>query len=458
MAKKLSTKSSEKLLNYVINSNPILKEAITDLPTQGSDVQKIGKIIMSNVRYKNAYINAINLIALTVIVDYDWRNPWEDFTDQGQIQFGQTVREMITDLVEAQDYNEHMNSATDFLKTEIPNVYNYMHELNFQKFYKTTVNEQELCLSFTNAEGVYNLIMGLVNKLRLSYIYDRYLADKYQLCRRIVDGTVPAVQIPNFDTNTPRQNVTFMKEYSNNMTFMSPNYNPAGLTMATEFENQRTIISTGLEAQISTEVLATSYFKDEAEMKTKMSMIDTFHKSDYERLAGLLGDAYEPFTEAEITKLSNVVGCIIADNFFKDYYYALDNQSDTLQTEFLNPETLMKNYWLHAWRIFSTSPFANCICFTKEASSVTSVSVTPTTATVTAGQSLQLTAVVENTGITNKSVMWGVDSTSENVGVTIDQNGKLDVPSNITAGTEITVIATSIYDNSITGTATVTVA
>lgn len=458
MAKKLSTKSSEKLLNYVINSNPILKEAITDLPTQGSDVQKIGKIIMSNVRYKNAYINAINLIALTVIVDYDWRNPWEDFTDQGQIQFGQTVREMITDLVEAQDYNEHMNSATDFLKTEIPNVYNYMHELNFQKFYKTTVNEQELSLSFTNAEGVYNLIMGLVNKLRLSYIYDRYLVDKYQLCRRIVDGTVPAVQIPNFDTNTPRQNVAFMKEYSNNMTFMSPNYNPAGLTMATEFDNQRTIISTGLEAQISTEVLATSYFKDEAEMKTKMSMIDTFHKSDYERLAGLLGDAYEPFTEAEITKLSNVVGCIIADNFFKDYFYALDNQSDTLQTEFLNPETLMKNYWLHAWRIFSTSPFANCICFTKEASSVTSVSVTPTTATVTAGQSLQLTAVVENTGITNKSVMWGVDSTSENAGVTIDQNGKLDVPSNITAGTEITVIATSIYDNSITGTATVTVA
>lgn len=458
MAKKLSTKSSEKLLNYVINSNPILKEAITDLPTQGSDVQKIGKIIMSNVRYKNAYINAINLIALTVIVDYDWRNPWEDFTDQGQIQFGQTVREMITDLVEAQDYNEHMNSATDFLKTEIPNVYNYMHELNFQKFYKTTVNEQELSLSFTNAEGVYNLIMGLVNKLRLSYIYDRYLVDKYQLCRRIVDGTVPAVQIPNFDTNTPRQNVAFMKEYSNNMTFMSPNYNPAGLTMATEFDNQRTIISTGLEAQISTEVLATSYFKDEAEMKTKMSMIDTFHKSDYERLAGLLGDAYEPFTEAEITKLSNVVGCIIADNFFKDYFYALDNQSDTLQTEFLNPETLMKNYWLHAWRIFSTSPFANCFCFTKEASSVTSVSVTPTTATVTAGQSLQLTAVVENTGITNKSVMWGVDSTSENAGVTIDQNGKLDVPSNITAGTEITVIATSIYDNSITGTATVTVA
>ena len=458
MARKLNTKSSEKLLNYVINSNPVLKEAITDLPTQGSDVQKIGKIIMSNTRYKNAYINAINLIALTVIVDYDWKNPWEDFTDQGQIQFGQTVREMITDLVEAQDYNEHMNSATDFLKTEIPNVYNYMHELNFQKFYKTTVNEQELALSFTNAEGVYNLIMGLVNKLRLSYIYDRYLVDKYQLCRRIVDGTVPAVQIPNFATNSPRQNVSFMKEYSNNMTFMSPNYNPAGLTLATEFENQRTIISTGLEAQISTEVLATSYFKNEAEMKTKMSMIDTFHKSDYERLSKLLGSAYEAFTEDEIAKLSNVIGCIIADNFFKDYFYALDNQSDTLQTEFLNPETLMKNFWLHTWRIFSTSPFANCICFTKEASTVTSVTVSPSTATVTAGQKLQLSATVATTGITNKAVAWSVDSTSAGLGVTINQNGELFVPSDVTSSTEITVTATSIYDNSVTGTATVTVA
>ena len=170
MAVRLSSKDSVKLLNYVINSNPVLTDAITDLPKQGSDVQKIGKIIMSNVRYKNAFINAINLIALTIIVDYDWRNPWEDFTEQGQIAFGQSVREMITDLVEAQDFNEHMNSATDFLKTEVPEIYSYMHEINFQKFYKTSVNDQEMNLAFTGAEGVYQLITSIVNKLRLSYI------------------------------------------------------------------------------------------------------------------------------------------------------------------------------------------------------------------------------------------------------------------------------------------------
>lgn len=394
---------------------------------------------MSNIRYKNAFINAINLIALTIISDYDWKNPWEDFTEQGNISFGQTVREMITDLVEAQDYNEHMNSATDFLKTEIPDVYSYLHELNFQKFYKVTVNDQEIGLAFTESEGVYNLVMSIIGKLRLSYIYDRYLIDKYQLCRRIVDGTVPSVQIANFDTNTPRQNVSFMKEYSNNMIFMSPNYNPAGIRKATMFENQRTIISTGLEAQISTEVLATSYFKDEAEMRTKMSMIDTFHLSDYERLAKLLGDAYVPFTSGELAKLQNVVACIIADDFFKDFYYALDSQSETLQTEFTNPETLMRNVWLHAWRIFSTSPFANCIVFTKDASSVTGVEVSPSTATVTKGQNLQLASLVSTQGITNKSVMWGVDSASETKGATINQKGLLEIPSN--------------YDNTGSGTA-----
>lgn len=34
MAIKLSSKSSAKLLNYIINSNPVLTEAITDLPKQ----------------------------------------------------------------------------------------------------------------------------------------------------------------------------------------------------------------------------------------------------------------------------------------------------------------------------------------------------------------------------------------------------------------------------------------
>lgn len=452
----LATKNSAELLNYMAQIDPVLREAI-DLPQQGADIQKLGQIVMSNTRYKNAFINAINVLALTLVISDAWANPWEEFTEQGQIKYGQTVREMIVDLVEAEDYNQYLNNPTHFLETQVPNILNYLHEINFQKFYKTSVNDQEIALAFYNETGVYDLIRAVYTALRKSYVYDRYIIDKYQLQVRLIEGTIPSVQIANFDTNDSRDNVAIMKEYSNNMTFLSPNYNPAGLRLATPFDRQRTIVSTGFEAQISTKVLATSYFRNDAEMKTKLAMIDGFGNNDWDRLKKLLGEAYTEFSETDLQTLSNVVGVIISDNFFKDYYYALDESADTLSTEFRNPETLIRNLWLHAWRIFSTSPFEQCLAFTKDASGVTSVTVSPSTATVTKGQNLQLTAATVVTGITNKSVSWSIDEDSASKGVKINQSGLLQVGVNSTA-TSITVTATSIYDNTKKGTATITVA
>lgn len=452
----LATKDSSKLLNFMANTDPVLREAI-DLPQQGADIPEIGKIIMSNTRYKNAFINAVNVIALTLIIDDAWANPWEDFTNQGQIRYGQSVREMILDLVDAEDYNENMNNPTHFLETVVPNVLNYMHEINFQKFYKSTVNDQEIALAFYDSTGIFDFIQAVYNNLRKSYVYDRYIVDKYQIQRRLVDGTIPSKEIPNFDTNTIRENVSIMKEYSNNMTFLSPNYNPAGLRLATPFDRQRTIISTGLEARISTEVLATSYFRNDAELKTKLALINGFAENDWSRLAKLLKDQYKPFTEKEIKRLQSVVALIISDNFFKDYYYALDGQADTINTDFRNPETLSRTMWLHAWRIFSTSPFEQCLAFTKDTNSVTSVTVSPATATITKGQTLQLKAIVEVTGITNKSVAWSIDEDSANKNVTINQDGVLKVAGTSEA-TSVTVTATSVFDKTKTGTATITVA
>ena len=457
MSKKvLSTKNTIDLLNYMASENPILKEAI-DLPQQGTDIQKIGEIILSNNRYKNAFINAVNVIALTLIISDSYANPWEDFTEQGQIRYGQSIREMILDLVEAQDYNKALANPTGFLETQVPNVLNYMHEINFQKFYKTSVSEQEIALAFYNENGVYDFIQAVYTNLRKSYIYDRYITDKYQLQRRLIDGTIPSVEIPNFDQNDARDNVALIKEYSNNLTFMSPNYNPAGIRLATPFDRQRTIVSTGFEAQISTKVLATSYFRNDAEMRTKLALIDGFENNDWDRLANLLEEAFTPFTEEEIKRLKSVVATIISDNFFKDYYYAIDGEADTITREFANPETLVRNIWLHSWRIFSTSPFEQCIAFTKDTNSVTGVTVNPNTATVTKGQSLILTANVEVTGITNKAVLWEVDKDSKDNGVKINQEGKLQIPLNTNA-TTVTVTATSIYNKDKKGTATITVA
>ena len=75
----LKVQNSAELLSYVINQTPQLRDNI-DLPVQGESINGIGKIIMKNIAYKNAFLNTINLIGLTVITRNHWENPWKKFT------------------------------------------------------------------------------------------------------------------------------------------------------------------------------------------------------------------------------------------------------------------------------------------------------------------------------------------------------------------------------------------
>lgn len=451
----IKAKNSAELLSYIINVTPELKENI-DLPVQGQSIAPIGKIIMNNERYRNAFINTVNLIGLTVIKRNGWDNPW-DFTKRGTLRFGQQIREIINDLCNVYDYNENFSNKERFLQTVVPNVLNYMHEVNFQKFYQTTTSDAQLAMAF-ETEDLFTYIDDAIAMLYESLKYDTYIVDKYMLCRRILDGTVTSVKIENFANKTTREIVAEMKGISNKMTFRSPNYNPAGIRRATRFEDQIAIVNTDFDGKITTEVLATSYFRNDAEMKTQMALIDGFSDYDKERLTELLGSAFVDFTADELTALAKIPAMIISREWFMDYDYALNTESGEKQTEFYNPTTLENNHFLHAWRVFSTSPFENAVVFTQDDISVKSVTVSPATATVSKGQELKLSANVETTGFANKAVIWSISSSVDGMDVvTISADGTLKVPSTAPSG-ELTVTATSVYDNSVTGTATITVA
>lgn len=449
----LKATSNAEIISYFLNQNPEIREEI-GLPVQGQSTIEIGRLIVDNARYRNAFINTVNLIGLTIIKENRWENPWQAFTDKGRLRFGQQIREIILDLAKVHDYNENYANKTKFLETEVPDVYQYLHQLNYQKWYETTVNDGLLRMAFDNEEndGLYDFINLCVSNLYETYEYDKYLVDKYQLCRRIVDGTITAVTI---DTSKDARGILAeMKGVANLIAFKSPNYNPAGVRRATKLENQFLMLDAKRQAINSTEVLATSYFLNEAEMKTNSALIDTFSETDDSRLQEILKEAYTPFTESEKNQLKKVLGLIIADDFFMDYYYALDeSQEGKEQTEFRNPTTLDRNIFLHAWLVISTSPFANACVFVDGTPSVTSVTVSPATATVSKGQTIKLSADVVTENFANKSVQWSINVAD----ATITQDGTLKVPSNATS-TEIKVTATSIYDNTKTGTATITVA
>lgn len=158
-----------------------------------------------------------------------------------------------------------------------------------------------------------------------------------------------------------------------------------------------------------------------------------------------------------MTALQEIPAVIVGADFFQMYRYGMDTMAEGRKTEFFNPQTMRTNHFLHTWGVVSTSPFENAIVFTAEAQGVRSVTVSPSTATVSKGQSLELSAVVVTRGFANKAVYWTVDADAYADGVRISDAGKLIVPSDATVRS-ITVTATSIYDKTVSGTATITVA
>lgn len=454
-ANTLAVQNDAELLSYIINVTPELRDNI-DLPVQGKSIKPIGQIIVDNERYRNAFINTVNLIGLTIIKRNGWDNPWT-FTVRGTLNFGQQIREVILDLCNVYDYNEDLKTPEKFLENEVPNVLNYIHSVNFQKYYKTTTSDSQLAMAFNQEGDLMRFIVESVGMLFESWNYDRFIVDKYMLCRRILDGTMTSIQIPNFATNTERQNVSFIKNISNKMTFKSPNYNPAGIRRASSFDEQILIVNTEFEANFSTEVLATSYFRDEADLRQRLVLIDSFSEHDTARLTELLKSQYVPFTEDELTQLKTIPAVNITNEWFMDYYYALDNNANTKLTEFYNPQTLRNNHFLHVWAVFSTSPFENGVVFTSETPAVNTVIVNPATASVMQGQSLQLNAVVDTEGFANKAVTWEVTKGSD-LGVTVSKNGLVQVPATATAGSgNVEVTAKSIYDKTKNGKATISI-
>ena len=279
-----------------------------------------------------------------------------------------------------------------------------------------------------------------------------------------------AVQITDFATKSNREIVADIKAVSNKMTFRSPNYNPAGLRKATRFDDQFAIVSTDFDAIFTTDVLATSYFKSDAELKANMALIDSFGDNDAERLAELFAakdssgnviadtyiDGYVPLTDAEKLALAEIPAVIVGRDFFQDYYYGMSAEEDTDEvsgartgksTEFYNPGSLKKNQFLHYWGVMSTSPFENAAVFTQTAQAVSSVAVSPSSANLTKGQSLKLSANVTTTGFANKSVAWDINSEAVTKGATITQDGVLSVPSSyVTTGSETLGVYTISID------------
>ena len=145
------TNSSADVLNAIRNSASVNYRNYVPVVTPDADS------IREMPALQNEFLSAlVNRIGKVIITSKSFSNPWAMFK-KGFLDFGETVEEVFIAMARPFQYDPAV-AEKELFKREIPDVQSAFHVMNFQKFYKTTTEEQDLRLAFLSEDGVYNLV------------------------------------------------------------------------------------------------------------------------------------------------------------------------------------------------------------------------------------------------------------------------------------------------------------
>lgn len=426
------------------------------IPDDNRSLHSIGQYIMQYESYQNAYLTAlVNRIARVIVTSRMWKDKWAVF-DMGKMDYGETIEEIFVNIAKPHSYDP-AKAETQVFKREIPDVRAAFHSMNYQKFYKVTISNDQLRQAFLSYYDMNELIARIVDSLYTAMNLDTFLTKKYMLAREAINGGIYTVVTKPIsgDGADPDDAITKYRQYTNNLEFLKTLYNRAGVRNSTPIADQVIIVPNEAEATLGVKVLAAAFNLSEVDYISKRIAVDSFEfdADDEARLAELFANdsTYKPFTGEEKKALQLISAVKLA----KDWFMCFDNFEQF--TENYNGEGLYWQYFFHVWKTFSVSPFANAVLFTSQVSEITAVTVSPTAANVAQGTSIVMSAEVAGTGLFEKTVEWSVKGAKDLAsGTRIDgTSGVLRVASDEKVGNVLTV--TAMAKDGQTGTAQITV-
>ena len=444
--KTLNANSVEILNTLRANASPNYQDMVPYAEGSLDSVREIGSIIMQYPALQNEFLSAlVNRIGMVLVTSKLYRNPWA-FMKQGMLEFGETIEEIFVNIAKPFEFNQERAETTIF-KREIPDVRAAFHVMNYTKFYKATISNDQLRQAFLSWNGITDLIARIVDAMYTGANYDEFITMKYLLAKHLIAGNIYANQIDTVSTDNMKSIVATIKGVSNSLEFLSNKYNYNGVETYTNKSDQYILINAKFDATMDVEVLASAFNMDKAEFMGRRVLVDSFGNLDNARLKLLFAEDpnYTEISEDDLQALDNIPAVMVDRYFFMifDNFYNF--------TEQYNGEGLYWNYWYHTWKTFSISPFHNAVAFVPGAPTITSVTVEPSTASGAVGSTIQLSAEVVSTNFAPKTVTWS--SSSENV--TVNSNGLVTIGTGATGS--VTITATSTYDTTKSGTCTITV-
>lgn len=444
------TNSSVDILNAIRNgASTNYRDYIPQATADADSIREIGNVMMDYPALQNEFLSAlINRIGRVIVTSKMYDNPWSMFK-KGLLEFGETIEEIFVNIAKPFQFDPQVAESNVF-KREIPDVRSAFHVMNYQKYYKVTISNDQLRQAFTSINGVTDLIAKIVDAMYTGANYDEFQTMKYMLAKKILNGMLTPVEVASVTEANMKSIISTIKGVSNKMEFLSSKYNLAGVMNHTPKSEQYLLVNSQFDATMDVEVLASAFNMSKAEFMGHRVLVDGFGDLDIERLNVLFADdpTYTEIGSAELTAL-NAIPAVLVDS---DWFMIYDNLMNF--TENYNGEGLYWNYWYHVWKTFSASPFSNNAVFVAGAPAVTVVAVTPSEATLSAGGQIQLSATVTTENFAPQSVIWAITSGNEHA--TISSTGLLKLDSE--ASGSITVTATSTFDSTKIGEATITVA
>jgi hypothetical protein len=421
-----------KLLNTIrANSSAVYQDRIPEATAE--NIHDVGDAILNFEAQANEFVNAlINRIGLVILNNRMASNPLAALK-KGRLAVGETIEEVYIDVIKAQTYDPRAAQDTLF-KRHLPNVLSVFHSVNSELNYPLTISNEQLRKAFLSYDSLDRFIAGLVDSMYKSATLDEFILMKQLISEygeggRFIVEPITAVT----DAATAREAMIKIKAVSDGMTIFNNAMNYAGVWTSTPKEDQYLITTPDFNARMDVDVLAAAFHMDKAEFAGHVIVVDN------------IGDLADNGIEA----------ILVDKNWYQVYDYLR-----TFKTAY-NGEGLYWNYFYHVWTVYSLSPFSNAVAFGSTTATVTNLTVTPATATVKAGGSVQLETAVTGAGNPTSKCTFAIsgatdpETTVSSMGRVI--LGSLEKGSEGTSKNQITVTATSVQDTSKTATCTITV-
>ena len=376
--------------------------------------------------------NIINMIGMTYVKQQSFRNPLGDFKKE-RLQYGKSIRRIVPKWFKAHSYKD---DSETLLRMEHPDFEQWFVTVNRQDRYDATITRTEARQAMADEYGLNALIAGVMDAVINSDEYDEMqiminlLAQfdaKFPLFREHLTAAPT-------DKETAQELLQKVRAYVGKLKFPSTLYNAIDAPVFVKPDELIFVTTPDVTSVLDVYALAELFHMDKAEIKTRIVEIPEF-------------------------PIANVYGMLTSIDWFDchDTEYGMYN--------FFNPETLSTKNYMHHQGIYAVNPAVPAILFTTDAATVpatitqavTGLTISPATATASAGDEVPLTLTLTGTVTDNDagievepdSATFAIESTGGlNSRTFVDRFGVLHIQkTGLDAGDTVTVTATATYVN-----------